>query len=121
MELITSPKLKKMKFYRPQFSMFIGIFFFFSVVSEANDALKGQESISIPKTWKFAKDPSSNGMTNRWYSKSFNDKQWESIAVPDNWDLHNEHANYRGKAWYRTSFFVQVLKGRRAILAFGEE
>ncbi len=120
MELITSPKLKKMKFYRAQFSMFIGIFFFFSVVSEANDALKGQESISLPKTWKFAKDPSSNGMTNRWYSKSFNDKQWESIAVPDNWDLHNEHANYRGKAWYRTSFFVPVLKGRRAILAFGE-
>ncbi|MFM2233415.1 MAG: hypothetical protein RJB31_2116, partial [Bacteroidota bacterium] len=42
------------------------------------------------------------------------------MKVPDNWDLHNEYANYRGKAWYRTSFFVPALKGRSAILAFGE-
>jgi beta-galactosidase len=93
---------------------------FAGMAALADDFPIGQQTIVLSKSWKFSIDPGNNGLVAGWQKSSFNDQGWESINVPDNWDLHNEYANYRGKGWYRTRFLVPALQGRRAILAFGE-
>ena len=87
---------------------------------KADDVPIGQQTIALPASWKFSIDPGNNGFSSGWQKSNFNDGGWQLMKVPDNWDLHNEYANYRGKGWYRTRFVVPSLQGRRAILAFGE-
>ena len=109
-----------MKFH-PLSKMLLTLVICFVVIHvQADDIPIGQQNIALPKSWKFSIDPNNKGLSSGWQKSSFNDQGWESMKVPDNWDLHNEYANYRGKAWYRTSFYVPALKGRSAILAFGE-
>jgi len=71
--------------------------------------------------WKFKIDASAIGENDKWFSPVLDDKNWDKIEVPGNWDLTNEHVNYKGKAWYRTSFTAPKFSlHQRIFLAFGE-
>lgn len=81
----------------------------------------GEAQIVLDDVWKFKIDASATGEKEKWFSTTLNDKNWENISVPGNWDLINEHANYKGKAWYRTSFVVpSTINNERIFLSFGE-
>ena len=81
---------------------------------------KGQQIIALDPYWKFNIDPNSEGLEKKWHTSSFNDAAWTMIAVPGNWDLYNEYANYKGNAWYRTSFKTPLVKNKQIILSLGE-
>ena len=80
----------------------------------------GEVRQPLPATWKFRIDPYQQGESNGWQRATYADDAWDSMAVPGNWDLSNEYANYKGKAWYRTTFRTVPASGKRVILAFGE-
>ena len=80
----------------------------------------GEVRQPLPATWKFRIDPYQQGESIGWHRSSHGDANWDSMAVPGNWDLSNEYANYKGKAWYRTAFRTMPAPGKRVILAFGE-
>jgi beta-galactosidase len=61
----------------------------------------GTETQYLHGEWKFKTDPNSKGETAGWFDVSINDHEWDLMAVPENWDLKNEYANYVGTAWYR--------------------
>jgi sialate O-acetylesterase len=54
--------------------------------------------ISLHGKWKF-----NIGDKSLWADPYFNDKTWESIYVPSNWEDEGFNG-YNGFAWYRTSF-----------------
>lgn len=56
--------------------------------------------VNLNKEWKFA-----IGDNIKWSSPTFNDKEWETIPVPSNWE-DNGFYGYDGFAWYRTEFEI---------------
>ncbi|MFS0779810.1 glycoside hydrolase family 2 TIM barrel-domain containing protein [Neobacillus sp. 3P2-tot-E-2] len=74
--------------------------------------------LSLDGKWKFAMDPDSQGMTEKWYQKDYNDSSWQQEKVPGSWDLYDTPgfgtydgsnfgegtAFYDGDAWFRTHF-----------------
>jgi beta-galactosidase len=80
----------------------------------------GELRQSLSPYWKFRIDPYQQGEARGWHRSSHSVAGWDSMAVPGNWDLSNEYANYKGKAWYRTAFRTAAAAGKRVILSFGE-
>lgn len=79
------------------------------------------DTISLNENWKFKTDPYQIGTQQEWFAKHCNDTAWESINVPHLWDLQNEYANYKGKAWYRKVFSLESLnKDKRVFVELGE-
>lgn len=99
-------------------SVFTLIFFFFYQSIIAGCFTTGETRISLNGLWQFHTDPQGIGERQGWYTKLYSDKQWNKIEVPGSWELENEHANYIGKAWYRTSFIAPQYKGKRVLLEF---
>lgn len=64
-----------------------------------NQELK--KAIDLQGEWKF-----SIGDNNDWYSKDFEDQDWDEIWVPSSWENQGFHG-YNGYAWYRTSFSIE--------------
>lgn len=73
------------------------------------------QTYDLPVSWKFSTADSS-----AFQQPAYNDKHWETIAVPGAWETQG-HANYDGYAWYRIAFTVpdkalreelQLLLGR---------
>ncbi|MEH7490878.1 glycoside hydrolase family 2 protein [Neobacillus niacini] len=74
--------------------------------------------LSLDGKWKFAMDPDSKGMNEKWYQKDYNDSSWQQEKVPGSWDLYDTPgfgtydgsnfgegtAFYDGDAWFRTHF-----------------
>ncbi len=56
--------------------------------------------------------------TSTGFSPAWPEAGWEAVTIPSNWDVRNAYANYRGKAWYRTSFQTPVMKNKRVFLSF---
>jgi beta-galactosidase len=55
----------------------------------------------------------------QWFASGTNDKEWETMSVPGNWDLKNEYAKYAGIAWYRKSMAIPAgWKGKAVRLLF---
>ena len=61
---------------------------------------------SLNGTWLFKTDLYNQGEVQGWYQQDIDTCTWDRMAVPSNWDLKNEYADYVGKAWYRTTFKV---------------
>lgn len=89
-------------------------------IAFSGKVLKGQEILSLPTYWKFKTDPYNQGLHEHWEKIGIIDQGWSIMKVPDNWDLHNEFANYKGKAWYRTSFIMPQITDRNIVLDIGE-
>ncbi len=71
-----------------------------ALASPAADRLR----ISLDGVWDFRIDPYDAGIREEWYAATFVPQGWDRIAVPGNWELRNEYADYAGYAWYRTTF-----------------
>ncbi|MFZ1289472.1 MAG: beta galactosidase jelly roll domain-containing protein [Melioribacteraceae bacterium] len=60
--------------------------------------------INLEGNWKFQTGDNSN-----WVKNNFDDKNWETLIVPSNWDWQG-YNNYDGFAWYRFYFEVNLEK-----------
>ncbi|PAE43105.1 glycoside hydrolase family 2 protein [Bacillus sp. 7884-1] len=79
---------------------------------------RSRSYLSLDGKWKFAMDTNSQGMTEKWYQKDYNDSNWQQEKVPGSWDLYDTPgfgtydgsnfgegtAFYDGDAWFRTHF-----------------
>src|SRR5690606_32531877 len=86
---------------RTFFMLIIGVLTFQLGFSQArNNALNG--------IWQFKTDPHNNGLREEWFKEeTARSVNWDSLAVPGNWDVRNEYAEYAGKAWYKREFNVE--------------
>ena len=75
-------------------------------------------AIDIVKGWKFRTDPGDAGMTEKWFSRGFNDTSWETLNAGKPWEDQG-HAEYDGFAWYRKWVVVpKALKDTARMLVF---
>lgn len=60
------------------------------------------------------------GFVNNWFKPELEDKEWESIKVPEEWGNHFKEA-YDGWGWYRIHFQLsKEEKGKTILLDLGE-
>ncbi len=79
------------------------------------------QELNLKSDWRFKTDPNQLGEQQKWFSKVFDDSSWELVQVPHLWDLQNEYANFKGKAWYRKDFTLNRLdKNKRVFIELGE-
>jgi len=77
------------------------------------------QNISLHGTWSFRIDPYGKGEKSGWSKAEMNPSTWDSMAVPGNWDLKNEYAEYVGDAWYTKTFMLdKVLASSRVRVTF---
>jgi len=98
--------------------LIVNIFFCLSLF--AVEVNKGQQIIALDPYWKFNIDPYNEGVEKKWHTAGINDDNWTMMPVPGNWDLYNEYANYKGNAWYRTTFKTPLAKNKQVVLSIGE-
>ncbi len=70
-------------------------------------SVRSEESIRIVElsgNWKFEIGDNMN-----WANRDFNDKNWESIKVPSDWESEG-FPGYDGYAWYRKEFVIEEIK-----------
>lgn len=94
--------------------LFLFILTFFLLKSNTQQNT-GEYSQSLNGSWAFKTDPNDVGEQQSWFGEMVNTSSWDSMPVPGNWDLRNEYSHYTGKAWYRTSFSVPVLKKEQVV------
>ena len=95
------------------------LIFFSFFFSHSFAQLNGENTLSLNGTWKFKTDPYAKGESLNWFVPGSNDKEWDSMPVPGNWDLKNEYARYAGKAWYRKNITIAAdWKGKAIRLLF---
>ena len=92
--------------------LFILTSFLFDSKAQQN---AGEYLQSLNGSWAFKTDPNDIGEQQAWFAETANTSSWDSMPVPGNWDLRNEYSNYKGKAWYRTSFSIPDIKKEKAI------
>ncbi len=73
------------------------------------------ETVSLNGTWQFRTDPFEEGLDAAWQATNYPALDWDELAVPGNWDLKNEYADYAGTAWYRKQFEVPASWNEKAI------
>jgi sialate O-acetylesterase len=86
-----------MKAHYYKYITFFLLISFWSTSSNAEDLRK---FVSLSGYWKF-----SIGDDNTWASPSYDDSNWDQIAVPDQWE-NQGYEDYNGYAWYRKTFKV---------------
>jgi hypothetical protein len=78
--------------------------------------------IQLPDLWDFKKDPSDEGIQDRWFEKTV-DNSWVKISTSKDWTSQAPGRDYHGAAWYHVSFDfpVEIKKdpGSRLYLYFG--
>lgn len=80
----------------------------FSFNSHAVDH-KYKKLLDLSGEWKF-----SIGDKEEWSTVEYNDSQWETIRVPNNWE--NQGFNgFDGYAWYRTNFKLDEVNVKMSI------
>jgi sialate O-acetylesterase len=74
-----------------------------------------QPDIALEGLWKFHLDDDL-----QWKEKNFNDKDWNEILVPSNWESQG-YPDYDGYAWYRKKFSLpDYLKTKTLVLLMGK-
>ena len=56
----------------------------------------GQRSSSLDGPWRFLPDPENTGLDRGITDPGFDDSDWDRLAVPGHWDLHDRYADHRG-------------------------
>ncbi|NUN69037.1 MAG: beta galactosidase jelly roll domain-containing protein [Bacteroidetes bacterium] len=78
------------------------------------DEKSERQIVDLRGTWKFE-----IGDNPKYASPTFDDKSWDEIFVPSNWEDEG-FAGYDGYAWYRRTFtFPANVKGKRLIVNMG--
>jgi hypothetical protein len=85
-------------------------------------------TIPLPRTWKFMWDPHETGIQNQWYAPDFNDSEWLDIGTDSAWekqpvgkDWKAQHGDdFNGVAWYRTQVSITPdMAAKRLAILFG--
>lgn len=84
--------------------------FLFSLSASAQ-----MQTVSLNGSWQFKTDPYEEGLEAVWQAPNYPALDWDELAVPGNWDLKNEYADYAGTAWYRKQFEVPANWNGKAI------
>lgn len=71
---------------------------------------QSNQKIALNGEWSFKTDPYAQGESFKWFAKDVNIASWDTMAVPGNWDLVNEYAEYVGDAWYTKTFTVDEIQ-----------
>lgn len=80
---------------------------------------QGVKRQSLDGVWSFRTDPYGQGEKLAWFHADLDPATWDSLAVPGNWDLKNEYADYAGDAWYtRTFTLAPSTDGQQVRLVF---
>jgi fibronectin type 3 domain-containing protein len=74
-----------------------------NVVSGPTTA-KAATTINLGTSWKFATDPNRVGITQQWYSDTFDDSAWQTILSGQPWE--SQGVDYAGYAWYRQKITI---------------
>ncbi|MGB8193750.1 MAG: glycoside hydrolase N-terminal domain-containing protein [Chitinophagaceae bacterium] len=80
--------------------------------------------ISLNEGWRTISNDSNSKSFNGFEKIIYNDKNWQQVQVPHNWDAYEgyrrmRHGNRHGYAWYRKTFTVPAQqKGKRYFLFF---
>ncbi len=70
--------------------------------------------LSLEGEWKFNLNDDE-----QWKEKNYNDKDWNSIIVPGNWESQG-YKDYDGFAWYRKKFSIpKELLNQRLVILMG--
>jgi len=78
------------------------------------DEKSERQIVDLRGTWKFE-----IGDNKKYASPTFDDKSWDEIFVPANWE-NEGFAGYDGYAWYRKTFTLPAnAKGKRLIVNMG--
>ncbi len=56
-------------------------------------------TVALSSSWKFATDPNELGLTQQWYTDTFDDSGWTTLLSGKSWETQG--VNYAGYAWYR--------------------
>mgnify|MGYP006295997321 CR=1 FL=1 len=93
--------------------IFLGIItLFITTILSASDL---RREINLRGRWKFE-----IGDNMKWAEPDFDDSDWKSVYVPDNWE-DNGYPGYDGYAWYRKSIqFPTRLKNDNLYLLLGQ-
>lgn len=83
-----------------------------------------RRDILLNTGWSTVEDEHNVNAHNGFEQTGFNDKAWQSVDVPHNWDTYGgyrrlKHGNLHGYAWYRKTFIVKADQpGRQYFLYF---
>jgi sialate O-acetylesterase len=81
-------------------------------ICEESNALMTEIPLTGPWKFRTGDDPA-------WASPAFDDRPWQSVAVPAYWETQG-HKEYDGFGWYRTRFRVPAwTEGKTMILLLG--
>ncbi len=84
-----------------------------------------RQDISLDKSWHSIADDKNKETYNGFQKTPFNDKQWQVVNVPHNWDAYEgyrrlRHGNRHGYAWYRKSFELKHKQPNKRYFLFFE-
>lgn len=82
-----------------------------------------RQDILLNKDWYTALDEQNAKDQFMFKTADFNDKNWQKVNVPHNWDNYGGyrrlmHGNLHGNAWYRKRFAVKAAADRKLFLFF---
>ncbi|OCX53036.1 glycoside hydrolase [Mucilaginibacter sp. PPCGB 2223] len=82
-----------------------------------------RQDISLNKNWLTAEDDNNVKAYGGFENPNFKTINWKSVDVPHNWDEYEgyrrlKHGDRHGYAWYRKSFAVKIIPGKRYSLYF---
>lgn len=92
-------------------------------LSRGGSASSVRQDISLNKNWLTAEDDNNIKAYNGFENPNFKAANWKAVDVPHNWDEYEgyrrlKHGDRHGYAWYRRSFTVKVISGKRYFLYF---
>jgi hypothetical protein len=96
----------------------------FFLLSLAAHAQTPRREIPLLENWRTTADDQNLAAHPNFERPDFNDQQWQTVAVPHNWDAYAgyrrlRHGNRHGYAWYRKTFATPAAaKDARYFLFF---
>lgn len=76
-------------------------------------------TIDISKNWHFSSDEKNKGMSEKWFTPSFDDSKWNTIDAGTKWEEQG-YPDLDGYGWYRKNVKIPAdLEGREIWIKFG--
>ncbi len=86
---------------------------------EKEKILESPETIDLSKNWHFSPDKKNIGMSKKWYTRDFDDSQWDIIDAGKRWEDQG-YPPLDSLAWYRKVVNIPSdWKGKPVWLKFG--
>jgi len=88
---------------------YFAFFIMILVISITVNAEDLRKIVSLSGSWKF-----SIGDDSKWANPSFDDSDWDRIAVPGKWEDQG-YNDYNGYAWYRKAFSINEIQTNKTM------